>query len=915
MIGLLLSGVAAVVFLPVASAPSPLADPITQGELVSIAADGSVIPVPLKHTEVEAEVTGLVAHVRVTQTFENPFDRPIEAIYLFPLPNHAAVDAMEIRLDDRVIRGGIRKREEARALYAEARRAGKTAALLDQKRPNIFTQSVANILPGGSIPVHLRYFETLPDRSGDQEFVFPMVVGPRFIPGTPTAQTGSECLPDTTDVHDASRITPPALQPGERSGHDVGMEVRIATGLPATHVVSPSHRVIVDHDPAGFTRVRLANDDAIPNRDFVLRYRLDGGAPNLIVLPHRATGEGYFLALLRPEASPPPEAVAPKEMIFVVDCSGSMHGEPIAKVREAMRYALEHLDPLDNFQIIKFSSFTQAFAPEPVPATPAHIARALEYVDRLSGDGGTILIEGVAAALSYREDPQRFRIVSLMTDGYIGNEDEILAYLRGHLGSARLHSFGVGSSVNRHLIDSMAEFGGGSAEYILLHDPSGDAVRRFYDRIRHPYLTHLSIDWGGLQVSDLQPAQVPDLFLGQPILLGGRYRRPGDAVVTVRGRIGGQPYEGRFPVRLPEQEPSGEAIATLWARARIADLSDRLVSTPDAGLIEEITTTALDHHLVSAYTSFVAVEERIRNTTGAVDTVAVPVPVPEGVSPESTVGSREGATRFSSEYIDALPILGRNLQDVLMIARGDVDVDGNPPLHGARDTDVVTLVDGLSIVEPNHGSPAGALNLDSIESTGAMTGGATAEFGKAPGGFVNIVVQGKVETVESASSTVSRVVGGGLGGMIGGVAGGMIGGVDTTDGAPPSDPNPGAIEIFCFLSAPEGGFCPGEAIEVVLTVRNDSDSPIRVPDFLSVTSGNARFEIRNARGEIPDHPSEMNVSVDRPQLLMPGEERLYRLRLDGPGGYRISRPGTYFVVFLGSEIGLTDSTRLTIFVR
>jgi Ca-activated chloride channel family protein len=687
--------------------PVPTPGEIAQGALRAVSRGGAVLRFPLEHTDVRADVAGLVAHVEVVQTFSNPYDRPIEAVYVFPLPNQAAVDGMEIHLEGRVIRGLIRKREEARAAYEEAREEGRTAALVDQERPNIFTQSVANILPGDVIEVHLRYFETLPNRAGLQDFVFPMVVGPRFIPGAPIRHGDRGSQPDTTDVPDASRIAPPVLRPEQRSGHDIALEVRLDAGVRAVGVTSPSHRVKVDRDGDGVVRVRLASDDSIPNRDFVLRYALDGAAPNLIVLPHRPLGDstsGYFLALLRPEAEPPPWAIAPKEMIFVVDCSGSMSGEPIAKVREAMNYALQNLNPLDNFQIIRFSNTAQAFAPGPVPATPAHIARALEYVEHLSGSGGTIMLEGVKGALGYPEDPQRLRIISFMTDGYIGNEDQILAYLRDHLGSARLHSFGVGSSVNRHLLDSMAEFGRGSVEYILLREAAGGAVHRFYDRISRPYLTDITIDWGGLKVADVFPSEIPDLFLGEPIQLSGRYLEPGVDSVRVRARLGGRPWEGRFDVQLPERHPEGDAVATLWARAHIEELSKRLVGGRDQVLVEQVTTIALEHNLVSAYTSFVAIDEMVRNAGGPPVRVAVPVPIPEGVDRDMAVGNERrlveavtgGATvGFSSEFIDGLPIIGRNYQDILTFAPGQAPKGTGGGVSGMVDGVVGGTVGGV----------------------------------------------------------------------------------------------------------------------------------------------------------------------------------------------------------------------------
>jgi Ca-activated chloride channel family protein len=677
----------AVAFLPArADQPGP-----TGGELRVLTPGGSIEQCPLKHTGVVAEITGNVAQVEVTQTFQNPYDRKIEAVYVFPLPDRAAVNDMEIRVGDRAIKGLIKRREEARAVYEAARQAGHIAALLDQERPNIFTQSVANILPGSEVVVTIRYFETVPYSSGSYEFSFPMVVGPRFIPGEPTAMGERGRSPDTTEVPDASRITPPGLRPERRTGHDISLEVRLDAGATARDLTSPSHRVEIKSNGRGGDIIRLQGEDSIPNRDFVLRYRVDGDAPNLIVLPHRGEGDGYFLVLIQPEAQPSSTDISPKEMIFVVDCSGSMSDEPIEKVKEAMRYALQGLDPRDTFQIVRFSNQAETFEPAPVPATPGNIQRALRYVASLSGDGGTIMLEGVKAALAYPEDPQHLRIVSFMTDGFIGNEEAILAYMAKHLGGARLFSFGVGTSVNRYLLDKMADFGRGAVEYVLPADDSGQAIRRFYDRIRSPYLTDIQIDWAGLAVTQMHPREIPDLFLGQPVTVSGRYGQPGKAEVTLRARLGGKPYEQRFTVTLPARQDDGEAIATLWARAHIEDLSDRLIVSPGPALIEEITRVALAHRLVSKYTSFVAVEEHIDTGPGESTLVEVPVCTPQGVSYDMTYGASAGAefmervqvagqpqeltttsTTFTSEFIDSLPILGRDYQDVLTLAPGVV---------------------------------------------------------------------------------------------------------------------------------------------------------------------------------------------------------------------------------------------------
>ena len=902
---------------PAPPADSGSAAPIPGGELRVAGGAADVAPCPLKRTEVHAGITGNVAQVRVNQVFQNPYDRPIEAVYLFPLPHKAAVDDMEIRLGDRIIRGVIKKREEARAMYDEARRSGRTAALLDQERPNVFTQSVANILPGEEVTVSLRYFDVLPYDAGVYEFTFPMVVGPRFIPGAPVGQSGGGRSPDTTIVPDASRITPPILKSDQRSGHDISLEVQLQAGALLHDLASPSHAVDLETDTPARALIRLRQEDSIPNKDFVLRYRLDGAAPEVVVLPHRTEGPGYFLMLIQPEAQPPKARVLPKEMIFVVDCSGSMSGFPIEKVKEAIRYALESLNPLDNFQIIRFSYRADAFAPEPVPATPAWTARALEYVDGLSGMGGTIMLDGVKTALAYPEDPQRLRIISFMTDGYIGNEEQILAYLREHLGGARLFSFGVGDSPSRYLLEKMAEFGHGSVQYMLLNTDSAGPVRDFTDKIRNPYLTDLAIDWGDFRVSEVYPPQIPDLFLSQPVVLLGRYEQGGAGAITLRGRLGGQPYERRLMIQLPERWDGGEALASLWARSKIEALSNQAIGNPQPGLAEEITNVALAHNLVSAYTSFVAVEERPRTAPDVPACVQVPLPLPEGTSEEGITGGVVGgviggvlggvpggvpqrvyketirvagkeevvntsstkvSTTISSEFISGLPVLGRDYQDVLALAPGVTDSNSSAAgnVHGARDTNVVTLVDGADTSDPRSGEFAGDLDLASIQEIEVIVQGATAEFTRAEGGFVGIIKGGKAKSKNSRATRSA-------------------------------EPFP----TLCRLGAARKEHHLGKEIVLYLAIRNLSTKPIAVPASLSVSDGTALFRILDEGWNEVPHPQPGTNPASQRQLS-PGDWIVFTVTVNGGVGYKLDRPGVYHLVFLGSSIGLVDSTQLTL---
>ncbi len=638
---------------PEAYATSP---EVTQGALRVIPAEGeagdSILEFPLQHTDVQAEIAGMVAEVTVTQTFANPFDETIEAIYVFPLPDEAAVNDMTMHIGDRTIRGLIKKREEARQIYEQAREAGQTASLLEQERPNIFTQSVANITPGAEIRIEIHYVETLAYDDGTYEFTFPMVVGPRFIPGEATGRTGGGWAPDTTQVPDASRITPPVLKPEQRTGHDIAVAVSLDAGVPIQDMRCRSHEVEMTRDGKRRATVALKPFDTIPNKDFMLAWDVAGEKPEMALLTHReGDSGGYFTLMIQPKAEFEAAEITPKEMIFVVDCSGSMRGEPMAKAKQAMRKCIMQMNPGDSFRVIKFSNSASELSSEPMTYSTDNIKRALAYIEGMSGSGGTQMIEGIKVALDYPEDPERVRIVSFMTDGYIGNETQILAAIDEKLGSARLFSFGVGSSVNRYLLDRMAEVGRGVAQYVRPNEDAAQFVERFYERIDKPYLLDIDIDWGGLQVADIYPNPIPDLFASQPVVLKGRYTEPGSGEITVRGRLAGELWSQKLAVELPRQRPENEGLGSIWARARIKDLMDRMYGGPDPDLVAQVTNLALEFRLMSAYTSFVAVEEKVVNEGGELRTIQQPVPMPEGVSYEGVFGDATKAARMALDML------------------------------------------------------------------------------------------------------------------------------------------------------------------------------------------------------------------------------------------------------------------------
>ncbi|MEJ2650070.1 MAG: VWA domain-containing protein [Sedimentisphaerales bacterium] len=338
----------------------------------------------------------------------------------------------------------------------------------------------------------------------------------------------------------------------------------------------------------------------------------------------------------------PPESLsnvkrAPMEMIFVMDCSGSMKDKPIEKSKDAVTRALRQLQPNDTFQIIRFSNNASQLGPHPIPATEENIRRGLEYVQNLSGSGGTQMIEGVKAALSFAHDPERFRLVSFMTDGYIGNETEILEAVHDKLGASRIFSFGVGSSVNRYLLDRMARLGKGAVAYVGLDESAGDIIDAFYERISHPALTDVTIDWGGLEVSEMYPGQIPDLFVGRPIIVTGRFKGNSDTTIRINGKVGNIDEELAIDVNPDDSASTHPGIACVWARKQIETLANQATYDESSDLPSQIKTVALEYGLMSSYTAFIAVDSSRQTLGDHGVTVNVPVPVPYGVRYDTTV--------------------------------------------------------------------------------------------------------------------------------------------------------------------------------------------------------------------------------------------------------------------------------------
>ena len=646
---------------------------ITQGTLQAVDAAGKVKAVcPLKHTEVKAQISGFLSRVTVTQEFENPFKEKIEAVYTFPLPQNAAVDDMTMLVGDRTVRGKILRREEAQAVYEAAKNNGQTASLLEQERPNIFTQSVANILPGEQIKITISYVETLKYEDGSYEFVFPMVVGPRYVPGNATGAQGNGFAPDTDRVPDASRITPKPPPPGMRAGHDISIDITLDAGVPLDAINAKTHEVLLERPDIRHAHISLKDQETIPNKDFILRYDVAGQKISDALLTHSTGHSGFFTLILQPPERVTVEDVTPKELVFVLDTSGSMSGFPIEKAKETMKLALDNLYPYDTFNLITFSGDEHILFPEPVPATKENLARAQTFLESRQGGGGTEMMKAIKASMDPSDKQDHVRIVCFMTDGYVGNDMEIIGEVQKHP-NARVFSFGIGGSVNRFLLDNMAKYGRGEVEYVGLNDDGSAAAKRFYERVRNPLLTDLSVDWNGMPVSDVYPKTIPDLFSAKPVILTGRYAGNGKGVIRLKGKMSGRDFVREIPVDFSSSEQH-DVLATLWARTRVDDLMGQDMNGVQQGTMKDdlkqaITQLGLDYRIMTQFTSFVAVEEMIVTDGGQPRRIDVPVEVPEGVNRDAVFGENSGMATNGRQFQN-FALLGSANQSVIVTKSG-----------------------------------------------------------------------------------------------------------------------------------------------------------------------------------------------------------------------------------------------------
>ncbi|MEN3330919.1 MAG: Ca-activated chloride channel [Blastocatellia bacterium] len=611
---------------------------------------------PLKDTRVEINVSGIIADVTVLQTYRNEGARPINARYVFPASTRAAVYAMRMQIGDQVIVAKIKEREKAKAEFDEAKQAGKSASLLEQDRPNVFSMSLANIMPGDQVEIQLRYTELLVPTDGVYEVVFPTVVGPRY-----------SSQPEFAAPTEDRWIRSPYLHQGSKPTSAFHLSARISAGVPLQDLSCVSHQILPQWQSPSIAQLVLDDTDSFQgNRDFVLRYRLAGEQIASGLILYEGKDENFFLYMAQPPVRITSADLPVREYIFVIDVSGSMDGFPLNTAKRLLRDLIGQLRPSDMFNVVLFAGDSAVLSESSLPADGQNISNAIRLIEQQRGSGGTELLAAIQRAMSLPRQADVSRSIVLVTDGYVSGEKGVFDYIRDHLDQSNLFSFGIGSSVNRYLIEGVAKAGMGEAFVVSQEAEAPALAAKFREYIQSPVLTNIQVRASGFDIYDVHPAHVPDLFAQRPVILFGKWRGPASGTIELQGKTGQGEYSTRLDVAGVQPDEANQALRYLWARSRITELSDYGSKDLDADQISNITALGLKYNLLTQYTSFIAVREVVSNTQGPAKDVDQPSPLPLGVS-DLAVG---GGTESGSEPELIWLMIASLLIALIMIFRG-----------------------------------------------------------------------------------------------------------------------------------------------------------------------------------------------------------------------------------------------------
>jgi len=617
---------------------------------------------PLKETRTDVYIAGVIADVNITQIYKNEGENVLEAIYIFPASTRAAVYSMTMTIGEREIIAIIQERKKARESYEQAKQEGKSASLLEQMRPNVFQMNVANILPGDVLKVEMKYTELLIPESGVYEFVYPTVVGPRY---------SNTLVKDATP--EEGWIANPYTKEGEDPFYSFDISITVSAGLPIQDIRCITHDMNINFETRATALLTLDPEEKTGgNRDCILQYRLAGNKIESGLLLYEGKNENFFLAMIQPPEKVNEEMIPPREYVFIVDVSGSMYGFPLDISKKLLRDLIGNLKPTDKFNILLFAGGSELFSQQSIAANKENISRALQFIDNQRGGGGTELLPALKRALSLKGTEDYSRSFIIATDGYVSVEKEAFDLIRENLGNANFFTFGIGSSVNRYLLEGMAHVGTGEAFIITQEKEAAGKGEKFRKYIQTPVLTNITLRFEGFEAYDIEPITVPDVLAEKPVIVYGKWKGKPKGNIHLEGESGKGKYSVNLDVGEYKSRSSNSGLKYLWAREKIRILDD--YSSLGRSLdehAEKITALGLQYNLLTNYTSFIAIDSEIRNEGGNITTVKQPLPLPEGVSNYAVGGI------YASQGIASSPrMLRKSGSGKLSMAEGAYEVDG-----------------------------------------------------------------------------------------------------------------------------------------------------------------------------------------------------------------------------------------------
>lgn len=598
--------------------------------------DPGIDQLPLKSTSATVNISGVIADVGVTQVYKNNGKKPLEAIYVFPVSTRAAVYGMKMTIGERVIIAKIKKREEARQEYEQAKQQGKSASLLEQQRPNVFQMNVANIMPGDTIKVELKYTELLISTDREYEFIYPTVVGPRY------SNEKAETAPSSEKWSQN-----PYLHQGKMPVYTFDISVNLSGGMPVQKIYCPSHKVNISYNGSSNAFVNLDKSDKHSgNKDFILKYQLAGRKVESGLLLYDNGDEKFFLLMIHPPKKITSAEIPGREYIFIVDVSGSMYGFPLDISKKLLKDLIANLRPSDKFNVLLFSGGSSVMSQQSLSATSENISKAINLIENQQGGGGTEVLSALKNALSLPKARGYSRTVVIVTDGYVTVEEEAFDFIRKNLDDANMFAFGIGSSVNRHIIEGIAHVGMGEPFIITKPEEAPAKAEAFRKMIQSPVLTNIKVDFNSFKTYDIEPISIPDVLAERPVILFGKWKGALRGNITISGLSGRENHTEVIDVSRSRPSKHNSSLRFLWARHRITMLSDYNMLRNDDKRIKEVTDLGLKYNLLTKYTSFVAVDNEVRNKNGNSTTVKQPLPLPEGVS-NYAVGSPQKTAPMS----------------------------------------------------------------------------------------------------------------------------------------------------------------------------------------------------------------------------------------------------------------------------